>query len=245
MPKEAGVILFLIVLGLIAYLLVTRHIGSAVFTVLFVVSVVALVLLIRIDDIKRIFVDVKAGQFAADLEQVRKDIYAKVEAVQRLGEIVAATSALQLSKLGRYGGAPNLERLQAERKRFAEMLRDLGTDPQRSDEILRPLDVIMTFDLAGGVTEAVRIEIANRRGPAKDGDAIAALNREIDEVQRLVRAALLEAPAAEAPGRAEQVLREKGLWTSATADAVVRFRKERPTVEPAAIQEYVRQEFRE
>lgn len=244
MPKEAGVILFLIVLGLIAYLLVTRHIGSAAFTVLFVVSVVALVLLVRIDEIKRLFVDVRAGQLVADLEHVRQDIYAKVEAVQRLGEIVAATSALQLSKLGRYGGAPKLERLQAERKRFAEMLRDLGTDPQRSDEILLPLDVIMTYDLAGSVTEAARIEIQNRRGPAKDGEAVAALNQEVDEMQRLVRAALLEAPAAEAPGRAEQVLREKGLWTSATAAAVDRFRDERPAVEPAAIQKYARQEFR-
>src|ERR1041384_6075222 len=131
MPKEFVVAFMLMFSLLWFYLLTTRFIGGAVFFGLVGLTFAVAVVLYRIEDVKQLQYDAKAGTLLATMQDIQRDVYAKAEAVRRMGEDIAGAVSYALTGMGRFAPEDLESHLGAQREQIAEMLRKIGSDTDR------------------------------------------------------------------------------------------------------------------
>jgi hypothetical protein len=146
-----GVVLF-------TQLLRTGAIGSVPYAALVLGTLVCSIAVSRLDllealDLKNLRVTLR------ELQQVRADIYAKADAVKRLGEEVAALAVWNTRTVGRTVGDDHDAQMLQQRDEIAAMLHDLGTDSQRTATIVAPINDRVLADLRLEILRALATRV--------------------------------------------------------------------------------------
>ena len=125
--------------GLITYLLVKKHIGSVAFTSLIIVFIISAIAWNGFDrlekiDLKNLTVNLR------ELKQIRADVYAKQESVEKLSNQVFTTFSQIISKLGTWGQEFTIEELIDFRNSARDIFEDSNKDRMKIKELLFAID---------------------------------------------------------------------------------------------------------
>lgn len=117
-------------------------------------------------------------EFQAEMKQVRDDIYAKIETVKNMGEVVADITAFNITRVGRFATPDIEEKMLEARDKIENFLQELGSDRQKIDKIISQIDNMIIFDLKNNLKREIG-EIANQR--QKNGKQIdrGKINKEV------------------------------------------------------------------
>lgn len=129
----------LILIGLITFLLIKGKIGSQAYTILFICIILCGLALFGFDRLKEInFRNLTLT--LNEMKEVKKDVYAKVETVKKLGEEIARLVAFNTSM--NIGSIPNNlgEKAIEVRNRIITVLRETRSDSTKIKEITTELD---------------------------------------------------------------------------------------------------------
>ncbi|MGH9462075.1 MAG: hypothetical protein ACRD1X_12710 [Vicinamibacteria bacterium] len=109
--------------------------------------------------------DYRADEAFMELIRVKKDVYARADAVSRLASGVARAIAFGLSRGQRLAG-PDLDHLLLrERDRLSDTLREAGISDKEIADAVSPVTSIIEFDLASSVaTDTVYALRGERKG---------------------------------------------------------------------------------
>jgi hypothetical protein len=130
----------------------------------FLASVIAMILMYRNEEI--IQVTFEPRRVLVQMREIRKDVFAKADEVQKLALAIGELTAYNIAHLWRLAPAdPEAARLQ-ERDRIAKMLRDAGVAEDRVRQVVSRVTEMVTWDLAGDVWRAVPKETFST-GPGK------------------------------------------------------------------------------
>jgi hypothetical protein len=135
---------------LFTYLLRSGALGGASYATLVIAAGLVSVAISRIDvlqvlDLKNLSVTLR------EIQQVRADVYAKADSVKRMGEELASLVVFNAARVGRLTGDDLTDRLIEVRDQTQSMLKDIGSNPARVEETLRPLNDIIIFDLKADI----------------------------------------------------------------------------------------------
>lgn len=164
--KQFIVILYPLVLAIWIYLLLLQKINGWELTALVLVSTVATAILYNLDNITSIVARPQEGEFRVEMRELKEDIYAKANEVQKMGEEVADIVAFNISHVGRL--APeNLDGLLVEhRDKLVVMLKKIKSSQQRIEEITEQINKMVLYDLANHAIETVN-EIVSKKDPQR------------------------------------------------------------------------------
>jgi len=131
MPKEFAVAFLLLTLTLWVYLLLAGRIGVSAVVGLLLASTFVSVVLYKVDELTELGAKTKWGEVLAKMEGIRADVFAKADAVQRMGEDIAAAISYALTGMGRFAPDDLDSQLGAQREQLMEMQRKIGSDTGR------------------------------------------------------------------------------------------------------------------
>jgi hypothetical protein len=162
--KEFAVPFVLVTLPIWTYLLVAKHIGVVGLSGLLLASTLAGVLMYNAEKLTDFTARWKDFEFIA---KVRDEVFAKAEEVRRMGEDIAAAISYALTGMGRFAPDDLDAQLGSQREHLMEMLRKIGTDTKRVDEVIQPLTKTISNDLAGEVVGAAVKALQEKLGRAR------------------------------------------------------------------------------
>jgi hypothetical protein len=228
MPKEFAIPFLLLMLALWVYLLLAGRIGIGALIGLLLASTFVSVVIYKVDELTELGAKTKWGEVLAKMEGIRADVFAKADAVQRMGEDIGAAIALSFAGMWRLAPEDYEHQLGQRREQLRELLRKIGTDTARIAELIEPLTQTIRDDLAGEVVNAAVEALKERLGPITNKDQSDEFSQRAQALNE-VRSRLIDAPAGEAATAARSFLEPKGLWTPAVEAAVQRFEEFRRT----------------
>ncbi|MBI4447179.1 MAG: hypothetical protein HY645_14890 [Acidobacteria bacterium] len=219
--KQFSVILAAIIFAVAIYLLLLGR-PYKEFTGIAVLGVVVGVLFFNIDRIIRFEakIDSKGGaQILAEMQQIQKDIYAKADEVQRMGEAVAEQIAHSLSRLNRLSSSREDvdQELLKRRDMLVETLKELKSNKDRIAEIISPIELAVSRDLAIEVAANVGRQMNQRHMPNVQ-------NKQEQIINKLMKSE---------PGKAEESVRAEieklEAWNEEIQAGIKRFEEFRKT----------------
>jgi hypothetical protein len=165
-PKEFSIVLYILLVGICAYLLCAGRISGKAFVGSLVLSAFAVALLHNLDVLQRFSVKGNGVEAIAEFEQIRKDVYAKAESVRQMTEAIADLIAENVTTSNRFGGSGDPDPIDQEiryRDKLRKTLTDGGTSTDRINQILAPFDQWIPFDLRSALATSV-IMSAQKKG---------------------------------------------------------------------------------
>jgi hypothetical protein len=163
---------------LISYFLMAGQIGSISYTTLFL-SILLVSLGLYGFDRLRVF-DLKNLIFRLDeIKEVQRDVYAKAETVKALGEEIAALTAFNVTRVGRFAGPDLQEKMIEARDKIKKLLQSLGSSEAKITALSKEIEDMVLRDLKRNVeseTDKITHEAITRGGQ---------FNR--DQVQKRIR----------------------------------------------------------
>ena len=143
---------------LIIYLLNIGKIGSIEFTTLFICIILAGLAWYRVDSLKEI--DIKNMRLVLEqVKEARRDVYAKVETVKKIGENLADLPAFSVSRIGRFASDDLQIKMLEGRDRVKEVLQEIGSDQEKIDKISSQIEEIVLSDLKQDALQGIRNEL--------------------------------------------------------------------------------------
>lgn len=205
-----GVVLF-------THLLRSGSLGPGFYTTLVVTTVLVAVAISRIDvlavlDLKNLRVTLR------ELQQVKSDVYAKVEELQKIAAGVAAFTTASIVSENRFAGLDHQERMLRRRDELARFLKDAGVPEPRQEDLIRPITTLVDWDLRRAI---VVNAVAAWKLPAgtspTDSTARDAMQKELEAVlQKPDRLAALT--------QAAELLRKHGVSSEILSQSVEQYR---------------------
>src|SRR5713226_3871233 len=104
-PKEFSPVLFILLVAVCAYLLITGKLSGTNFVGSILVSALAVVVIQNADVIQRLTFKSGNVEATADFERIKQEVYAKATEVQHLAEQVAGMIAESVATSNRFGGS--------------------------------------------------------------------------------------------------------------------------------------------
>jgi len=137
------------------YLLNIGKLGSGAFVTLVAILFLSGLALHGFDRLKEL--DIKNLRLIlAEAKDIRKDIYAKVETVKKIGEKTAELAAFSVARVGRFA-SPDLQKEMIQgREQIREILEEIDSKEDDIDRILSQIDNMVLRDLKGKVLQEVR-----------------------------------------------------------------------------------------
>lgn len=134
-----GIVLF-------THLLRTGSIGAIAYPTLVIGTLLIAIAIARIDvleilDVKNLRVTLR------DIRQVRAEVYAKAEEVQKLAAGIASFTAASVVAESRFTGLDHQERMLRRRDELSAFLKDAGVPDDRREELIRPITMMVDWDL--------------------------------------------------------------------------------------------------
>lgn len=143
---------------LIIYLLNIGKIGSIEFTVLFICIILAGLAWYRVDSLKEI--DIKNMRLVLEqVKEARRDVYAKVETVKKIGENLADLTAFSVSRIGRYPSNDLQIKMLEGRDRVKEVLQEIGSDQKKIDKVSSQIEDVILGDFKQDALKGIRNEL--------------------------------------------------------------------------------------
>lgn len=99
--------------------------------------------LLELLDLKNLQVKVR------EIQQIKSELFAKTEAVQRLGEHLGELAAWNIRTVNRFtdDGSGHQKQMLSQRDRISAMLREIGATPDRIRQIVEPIESTVESDL--------------------------------------------------------------------------------------------------
>jgi hypothetical protein len=216
-PKEFSPILFILLVAVCAYLLVTGKLSGTSFALSIFFSVVAVAVIHNLDVMQCLTVKSGNVEATADFERIKKDVYAKATEVQHLAEQVAGMIAESVGTSNRFGGSGDPDPVAQEvryRDRLRQTLIDMGVTKERRDELLAPFAHWVPFDLKAEIVMVA--DMAEQQKGAKP--------QERNELQQELKTALDSQPPLLGLDRVEKLLRQRGLASPSLDIVITRYR---------------------
>lgn len=194
--------LYILLVGLCAYLLCAAKLSSRAFVSSLLFSAVAVAIMHNLDFLQRLSVKGQGIEAIAEFRQIQQDIYAKADAVRQMTEAVAGLIAEDVTTSNRYGGSGDPDPIAQEaryRDKIRQTLIDAGTPKERIDQILAPFAQWIPFDLQSAISQST-LEATQKKGmsPQESNEFSAKLS------------AVLKEPSIMALDRAEKMIHEAG-----------------------------------
>jgi hypothetical protein len=138
-----GVVLF-------THLLRAGLLGAPYYAALVTVTLLGAVAISRIDllavlDLKNLSVTLR------EIQQVRQDVYAKADIVKHMGEELADLVVFNVNNVGRFPSEDLDDKMLVARDRVAAVLKDLGSEPQKITDMIKPINDTVLGDLKHAV----------------------------------------------------------------------------------------------
>jgi hypothetical protein len=149
-PKEFSVVLYILLIGLCAYLLCVGKISGRAFVFSLFLSAASVALMHNLDVVQRLSVKGQGVEATAEFQRIRDEVYAKESAVQQMTEAVAGLIAESVTTSSRFGGSGDPDPI-AQKGRYRDKIRqtliDAKTPKDRIDQILAPFAYWIPLDL--------------------------------------------------------------------------------------------------
>jgi len=158
-PKDFSVVLFLLLVGICAYLLCVGRLSGRLFVTSLIVAAVAVVLLQNSDVLQRFSLKGQGMEATAEFERIRQDVYAKADAVRQMTEAVAGLMAEEVATAGRFGGRVEpdpVAHLIQSRDQLHRTLANAGTPEDHIKQLLAPFAQWIPFDLRNALISSVQ-----------------------------------------------------------------------------------------
>ena len=150
-------------IGLFTYLLVQGNIHSVAYTALSACVLFLSYVISRSPSVPE--VDLKALKVTLhEVQQLKSDVYAKAEAVQRLAEQTARFVARSVSAMGHFPDEHLTERMLRQRDEIGQMLQEVGTNAATTEEIVRHINDVVERDLRTAAWQSLAKHINNVNG---------------------------------------------------------------------------------
>ena len=203
-PKEFSPILFIFLVAVCAYLLLTGKLTGTGFVGSILVSALAVAVIHNLDVVQRFTFKGGNVEATADFERIKQEVYAKATEVQHLAEQVAGMIAESVATSNRYGGSGDPDPV-AQLVRYRDNLRktliDIGVAKDRREELLAPFAQWIPFDLRSEI-----IMVADATEQQKKATPL-----QRNELQQELKAALDSQPPLDGLDRATKLLNQHGL----------------------------------
>jgi hypothetical protein len=158
-PKDFSIVLYLLLVAICAYLLCTGKLTGRSFVSSLLVSALAVAILHNLDALQRLAYKGPGWEATAEFERVKREVYAKADAVRQMTEGIGSLLAYQVATAGRYGGDPHpdhVSQLIESRDKLRDTLIDAGTSKERIEQILAPFAQWIPFDLRSELTTSAQ-----------------------------------------------------------------------------------------
>lgn len=156
------------------------QIGSTSYATLFLGILLVSLGLYGFDGL-RVF-DLKNLMFRLDeIKEVQKDVYAKAETVKALGEEIAALTAFNVTRVGRFAGPDLQQKMIEARDKIKKLLQSLGSSEEKITALSKEIEDMVLRDLKRNVeseTDKITHE-ALTRGRQFDRDQVQKRIREL------------------------------------------------------------------
>jgi hypothetical protein len=149
-PKEFSIVLYLLLVAICAYLLCAGKLTSRDFMWSLLLTAFAVAVLHNLDTLRRLVYKGPGGEATAEFEQIKKDVYAKADAVRQMTEAVAGLIAEEVATAGRFGGTVEpdpVAHLIQSRDKLHRTLANVGTPEDHIKQLLAPFEQWIPFDL--------------------------------------------------------------------------------------------------
>jgi hypothetical protein len=108
--RDFSVILLLVLVGICAYLANVRAISGTAFAGSLVACAISVVLIRNVDRLEQLVVRRGDDQVLVQIKQIQKDVYAKVEELQKIAAGIAAFTTASIVAENRFAGLDHQER---------------------------------------------------------------------------------------------------------------------------------------
>jgi hypothetical protein len=203
---------------LLTHLLRTGALGAGSYTTLFITTLLVAVAISRIEllevlDLKNLRLTLR------ELEQVRSDVYAKAEELQRIAAGVAAFTTASIVSENRFVSDDHQEQMLRRRDELAQFLKDAGIPETRTEGLIRPITLMVDWDLRKAiVVNAVAAWRLPSGTPPTDSTGRDAMEKDL-------RALLQQPNRLTALNRATEFLRQQGVSSEALSQSLEQYRR--------------------
>ena len=143
--------LFLILVGISAYLATARIISGGGLAACIVASAAAVILVRNVDRISELAFKGGDQEVAVKMRQFQQEIYAKVEELQRVATGLATFTAASIINENRYVGEDHGERMLRRRDELEKFLSEAGVPPEKRAEVVGPITEMVDWDMRMGI----------------------------------------------------------------------------------------------
>ena len=180
-PRGFAIILFVALTTISAYFLHARNIGATGFAACLLASAFATVIVVNADRLQDLFLKWGDTEGRIALQQLRNEVYAKVEELQKIAQGVASFTAASIASENRFSGLDSIERMLRRRDELLKFLAEAGIAELRAHEIVTPIERMADWDLRIRIVSDVGWNLKQGEDPT-DPAPRAAARREIESV---------------------------------------------------------------
>jgi hypothetical protein len=140
-------VLFVGLVLICASLLYNRTINGPAFALCIVASAAAVILLANTDRLEQLLFKQGDNELRVGLQQLERNVYARVEALRRIAEGVASMVAEGVARENRFTGEDEVEQMLRRRDDLVRFLSGDDVASQSSAAIVRPIELMADWDL--------------------------------------------------------------------------------------------------
>jgi hypothetical protein len=226
--KDYAIALLPLTLPLWGYFFITKAVGVPGLVALILGTAVASGLLYNTENLRKLNVKTEWGEVLTEMREIKEDVYAKAESVQRMGEDIAVSMTYVLRGIGRFADEDQEYKLGLQREHLLDMLRKIGIEEQRSAQLVEPLTDTLRQDLADQALHSAHELLTERVGPITSKELGERLKAESDRLYAL-DGTLLGSPPGKAVDAMRGPLEAMGVWGPSVEAAIERFDQFRRT----------------
>lgn len=202
-------------LVLFTYLLRASTLGAASYVTLLITTALVSIAIARVDVIE--LLDLK--NMRLEVQRAREDVYAKVEELQRTAAGVASFTAASIVNENRFVGLDHAERMLRRRDELERFLKDTGVAETRREELLRPITMMVDWDLRRAIDVNA---VAAWRVPPGMSPNDSSLR---DAMQRELETILQKADRPAALTEATEFLTKRGIASESLSSSIAQYRQ--------------------
>ena len=154
MEKITGLLILVSLLIFGIYFLDKGKLNSGYFTVYMCVVLICGLAFYGFDRLKEL--DLKNFKLILnEIKTVKDDVYAKAATVKKIGEEVAEFTSFSVITVGRFVGDDLQEKMLEARDRIKVLLKELGSEEQKIESLVIPIEKMVLHDLASKMINPV------------------------------------------------------------------------------------------
>jgi hypothetical protein len=211
--RDFSVVLFLVLVAICAYLANVRAIGGAALAGCIVASAFSVALIRNIDRLEQLVFRRGEDQVLVQIRQIQKDVYAKVEELQRIAAGVATFTAASLVSENRFASEDHQERMLRRRDELETFLQEAGIAEARRREIVRPITLIVDWDLRRAIVIDAVAAWKPHNTPGRD------------ELQQELQRLLQQPDRVSGLAQVEELLRKHGIASEGLPRSIEHYRR--------------------